>query len=328
MRALQWLSFGLGCARVIGAWVTRSAWRSLAVLYASGAGLALSVIAFYVMSRYRFPLVPIVLIFAGAAVAAIPRLRVEWRSWIPGALGAAGIAALSHLPMTQVSTTTHGISERSSSSSAGRRGGSPSAGSVMIARVTQDRAQRLGIASRTGVRDLRSWSSAIGPVEAGLSSGIEALAMAHLSIAAAPPAEGQSRDTNSALERAGAQARGEAHSTARGVGGIGRTVSVGPLPDGPPSAPDSFGVRANFGDLLLRLGRTAEAIVEYEMALRLAPDDVDTVVMLLDRLAQAYTEARRLPEATNALTRALGIARAAGRDDLAAPLARTLRGRR
>ena len=334
--ALQWLSFGLVLAlAVLGAWITRRAWRSLAILYASGAGLALSVIAFYVMSRYRFPLVPVALLFAGAAVAAIPRIRVEWRSWIPGALGAAGIAALSHLPMTQVSNTTHA----NVGAELIRVGRSAEAIPVLQEAVRLEPGDAtahydLGIAfEKTGGRHqaVEEFREAVR-LKPDFGQALEALGSGHLNLAAALQMKGQSRDAIPHYE-AGLALKpdsGEAHSNlALALAEVGRT---GEAADHFRTAlrlqPDSFGVRANFGDLLLGLGRTAEAIVEYEEALRLAPADVDTVVVLLDRLAQAYTEARRLPEATNALTRALGIARAAGRDDLAAQLSLALRARR
>lgn len=336
LRALQWLSFGLVLPlAVMGAWITRRAWRSLVVLYASGAGLALSVIAFYVMSRYRFPLVPIALIFAGAAVAAIPRIRVEWRSWIPGALGAAAIAGLSLLPMTQVSNTTHGnIGAELIKVGRAAEAIPLLQEAVRIAPGDPTAHYDLGIAfEKTGGRDqaLVEFREAVR-LKPNSGEALAALGSAHLNLAAALQLKGQSRDAIQHYE-AGLALKpdsGEAHSNfALALVDVGRTHEAAEhFGTALRLQPDSFGVRANFGDLLLRLGRTAEAIVEYEKALRLAPADVDTVVMLLDRLAQAYTEGRRLPEATTALTRALGIARAAGRDDLAAPLALALRGRR
>jgi Flp pilus assembly protein TadD len=336
LRALQWMSFGVVLPlAVLGAWITRRAWRSLVVLYASGAGLALSVVAFYVMSRYRFPLVPIALLFAGATVAAIPAIRAEWRSWIPGALGAAGIAALSHLPLTQVSNTTHA----NVGAELIRVGRSAEAvpllqEAVRLAPGDPTAHYDLGIAfERTGGRDqaLVEFREAVR-LKPDFGAALEALASGHLSLAAALQMKGQSRDAIPHYE-AGLALKpdsAEAHSNlALALAEVGRT---GEAADHFRTAlrlqPDNFGVRANFGDLLLSLGRTAEAIGEYEKALRLAPDDVDTVVALLERLAKAYTEARRLPEATNALTRALGLARAAGRDDLAAQLALALRSRR
>jgi tetratricopeptide (TPR) repeat protein len=52
----------------VGLWLTREQWRRLSLLYAMIVSLALSIAIFYVFGRYRFPLVPFLALFAGAAV--------------------------------------------------------------------------------------------------------------------------------------------------------------------------------------------------------------------------------------------------------------------
>jgi hypothetical protein len=52
----------------LGLWVTWSDRRSLWVVYAMGTVYGLSVLAFYVVARYRLPLVPFLIVFAAAAV--------------------------------------------------------------------------------------------------------------------------------------------------------------------------------------------------------------------------------------------------------------------
>jgi len=73
---LGWVShFGvLAPLAAAGLWLTRKDWRRLWLFYAMIAGFALSVAAFYVFGRYRFPLVPLLALFAGAALAAL----LEW----------------------------------------------------------------------------------------------------------------------------------------------------------------------------------------------------------------------------------------------------------
>jgi tetratricopeptide (TPR) repeat protein len=62
---------------VAGMWLTRRRWRELGVLYLLLAGWAIAVTAFFVLARYRYPMVPILALFAGAAlVEAIARRRV------------------------------------------------------------------------------------------------------------------------------------------------------------------------------------------------------------------------------------------------------------
>ena len=73
---LGWAShFGvLAPLAAAGLWLTRRDWRRLSLFYAMIIGFALSVAVFYVFGRYRFPLVPLLALFAGAALAALP----EW----------------------------------------------------------------------------------------------------------------------------------------------------------------------------------------------------------------------------------------------------------
>ena len=92
---------------VLGLWATRRAWRRLLVLYALIAGFAGSVALFYVFARYRFPMVPLLAIFAGAGLAAVPGIVGSWRDrgfarrWAPGLLGAAVVAGLTNWPLPQ-----------------------------------------------------------------------------------------------------------------------------------------------------------------------------------------------------------------------------------
>jgi tetratricopeptide (TPR) repeat protein len=67
----------------VGIFFTADQWRRLWVFHAMMLALALSVAAFYVFGRYRFPLVPLLVLFAGAAVAQLMTLWRErnWRRW-------------------------------------------------------------------------------------------------------------------------------------------------------------------------------------------------------------------------------------------------------
>ena len=62
---------------VVGLWLTWPDRRRLWVLYAIAATFAITTVAFYVFARYRFPLVPLLVLFAAAGVA---RIAAEWRT--------------------------------------------------------------------------------------------------------------------------------------------------------------------------------------------------------------------------------------------------------
>jgi tetratricopeptide (TPR) repeat protein len=75
-----------------GVWWTRGRWRDLDVLYLWLAGWAFAVAAFYVFARYRYPLVPVLALFAAAALTrAWDRLR---RRAVPAGSGWVAPAAL------------------------------------------------------------------------------------------------------------------------------------------------------------------------------------------------------------------------------------------
>jgi tetratricopeptide (TPR) repeat protein len=82
LNILAWLAnFGvLAPLAAVGLWCTRDQWRRLWLLYAMIFILSLSVAVFFVFGRYRYPLVPVLVLFAGATVAELWR-RYETRNW-------------------------------------------------------------------------------------------------------------------------------------------------------------------------------------------------------------------------------------------------------
>lgn len=79
----------------LGVWITWGARRRLWVLYAIAGAVAVTTIAFYVFARYRYPLVPVLVVFAAAAVtagrdwlASAPRARAAF------ALGTTAVLAI------------------------------------------------------------------------------------------------------------------------------------------------------------------------------------------------------------------------------------------
>jgi Flp pilus assembly protein TadD len=94
LRALRLFDFGvlLGLA-TFGAVVTRHDWRRLSILYALAATYALTVATFYVLARYRFPLVPILMLCAAGGPSAFVASSIRLRAKRAGGLAVVGIAA-------------------------------------------------------------------------------------------------------------------------------------------------------------------------------------------------------------------------------------------
>jgi tetratricopeptide (TPR) repeat protein len=87
--------FGVVCPlAVTGAVAQRREWRRLLVAYLIAAGIACSTSLFFVFARYRFPMVPVLLLLAGAALDDLA-LRLRNRELRPLALHAVVIIATS-----------------------------------------------------------------------------------------------------------------------------------------------------------------------------------------------------------------------------------------
>ena len=86
---------------LLGVWLTRGRWRELWVLHAMGAMYGASVVVFYVLARYRYPLVPLLALFAGAAVMEIPgwSMRSNSREKLRTIVLAAAIAITCNCPL-------------------------------------------------------------------------------------------------------------------------------------------------------------------------------------------------------------------------------------
>lgn len=101
------VTFGIVLAlAAFGAWVTRREWKRLALLYGIAGSFALSVALFYVVARYRYPMVPVVLLLAGAAVAEAPAAFRSRREWVPGLVIGAVAAVLAYLPIVPTADET------------------------------------------------------------------------------------------------------------------------------------------------------------------------------------------------------------------------------
>lgn len=78
-----------------GVWLTRKQWRALSILYLLLGAWAIAITAFFILARYRYPMVPILALFGGAAIIEMMAAvrRGDRRNWI-GALIVALVSAI------------------------------------------------------------------------------------------------------------------------------------------------------------------------------------------------------------------------------------------
>ena len=293
LRVLGWLSFGvIFPLAVLGAWLSRDSWRRLVVLYAMFVALAVSVAAFYVLARYRFPLVPIVMLFAGAGVALVRRANArEPRALRTGIVLAIATAVIANLPLTLASRDD----------------------------------TYLNIA--TELVRLKRPAEALPLFERAIVAS-PSDALAHYEYAWALQQVGDRRQAIAAFRRA--VALRPDHAEAR-TALAGLLVEAGDGPAALEHAaeavrlrPADFAMRVNLANLLLGLKRTDEAIAHYEAALRIVPDSAPDAISALSLLAGAYRERGRNADAIATLEKALALARAAKLEDVSLQLEQTI----
>ncbi len=109
LRAFAPLSFGvIFCLAAFGVCMTAKAWRRLWFLYAVALTYTLSIISFYVFARYRFPLVPVLMLFAAGGLAVWGEKSARpLRGWAFGALVLAGTLTFLPLENTRMDRASH-----------------------------------------------------------------------------------------------------------------------------------------------------------------------------------------------------------------------------
>jgi tetratricopeptide (TPR) repeat protein len=261
LRIILWLNFGVILPlAVFGAWLSRRDWRRLALLSALLLAMAFAVAIFYVVARYRYPIVPIVILFAAAALSAIPGLRSQnWRRWLPGILLALIVAIPSNFLWRNSNDETW-----------------LNLGQELIRMERPAEAVRL-------LRKAVDASPGYPP--------------AHFNLGVAFNQEGQKEP---ALDEFTAAIKlqpdyFEAHAamgltlleTGRPIGAVKHFREAVRL------RPNLPGARRNLGNALMQTDSHAEAIKEYEEALRLEPNHAATY----NSLAVALQQAGRVDEA-------------------------------
>jgi tetratricopeptide (TPR) repeat protein len=308
LRGVSWLDFGvLFALAALGVCVTRDRWPEIGLAAASAAALALSLAVFYVFARYRYPVIPFVLVFAGAGLARLAtRGAFRQRDVRLGASLAVGALLVSHVSIA-VGRDGTSVNVGSALLAAGRRAESLpylEEGAATLPDYFPAR-YYLGLAlSQTGdlPRAIQEFDAALR-----LSPGDYD---AHAAIGAALEKQG---DTAGALAHLTEAVRIRPESP-EGCWNLG----LARLKAGDPAGAremflnvlrlkqESFAVRMGLGTACFDAGRLDESADHFTRAVALSPGAVNAMCSLARTLAALG----RLPEAEAELEKALTRARA------------------
>ncbi len=277
---------------VVGIWATWADRRRLWVLYAMGLAFAGSTIAFYVFARYRYPLVPLLVVFAAAALAHWRRAldtrpKAEVACVLAGATAMAIVCAVPLVSATRsraITETNLGVAlheDRRFNDAVSRYRRAleiqpdyvpafNNLGVTLRASGRTDdaiRAYREGLALRDDYPDLH-----FNLANALLALNRPGEAVEHLRKAATgtPDSAGAHNNLGTALAEKGQLAEAAME--------FGAAVALDPT---------SSKAHRNLGNVLSDLGRADEALSHLSQAATLAPDDAeahyDLGVLLLER---------------------------------------------
>ncbi len=280
LRGLLWLDFGVVLAlAALGCWTCRHEWRRQLILYGFFVTLALSVAVFYVVARYRHPLVPIVLMFAAAGV--VPLLDIlatrqpkplpgtarrakkrSWaRRWAPGFALAGAVAVAANLPLK----VTHDETWINLGSLLVQAGRSADAVPVLQKAAAADPAYaaprfNLGLAYRD-----------LGQPQQAVEAFSEAIRL-----------KPDYADAHNALG-----------ITLRGLGR--QSEALERFREAARLAPDSVEAHTNLGLSLIEAGQANEAVLEQRRAVALAPDSPRPTTISGARSGRPVTSNRPSP---------------------------------
>jgi tetratricopeptide (TPR) repeat protein len=240
--------------------------------------MAVAVAIFYVVARYRYPIVPLVLLFAAVPISRITKVRsATLKEWLIGLLIVLCAAVFSNVPVKALGDETFlNIGQEVIRMNRPAEAIPILRKAVAAAPNSAQPHYNLGLALReSGAKDeaLKEFTDAIRLRPEYFE--------AHAGIALTLKESGRLPD-----------ALGEFQEAVR-------------------LQPSNAAVHIGLADVLIDLGRTSEAIREYQQAAGLAPDLLEAHY----RLAQAYVRAGQLPEALKSLQSSLEIANAQGRKE-------------
>jgi Flp pilus assembly protein TadD len=313
LRALAWFDFGIlmGLA-LFGVWMTRARWRMLLVLYGTFVVMAISVVMFFVFARYRFPLAPLAMLFAAAALASLLEVRtMPSRSWLAAAGLSVGVAVLLHLPVRTSTDETYA----NYGSELLRLGRPGEAVPLLRDAVRTDPSHvpvRLSLA--LALQQTQQREAALEELNTAVRVDPQS-AEAHAGLAIALHQQGKPQDAivhyreairlkPDSVEAMSnlALALQEIGDSAAAISQFQRAIEL---------QPRSVPLRMNLGQLLLDTGRPGDAIATFRQAAAVAGQPQD-VVRTEYAVATALARAGRVAEAIPSLERALAAARSVG----------------
>ncbi len=263
----------------VGTIVTWHDRRRLLVVHAMTLALAASTVAFYVFARYRYPLVPLLMLVAAAGVAALPRwLAARPRTQVIGlAAGTLAVAGLCHLPLLSA-TRSRAITETNLGTAfyeAGRLDDAMARyrRAIEIQPDYVPAFNNLGVVLRAAGRT----DDALGAYRQGLALRDDYPDL-HYNLANALLALDRPDEAADHLRQAAA------------------------------GTPDSAGVHNNLGTALAARGQFREAAVEFERAVLLEPGSARAHRNLGNALAELGRDGEAFAHLTSATTLAPGDA--------------------
>jgi Tfp pilus assembly protein PilF len=292
---------------VLGVWCLWPQRRRFGLLALLWATLAASTLAFYVLARYRLPLVPFLILGAATATTEAVRLRRAWPapSVIAALTLAVGLALIAQWPLLPADRS-RAITENNLGAALHERGRDAEA-ATRLRRAIAIRPDYTPAYSNLGVA-LRS----LGEVEAAIEVYRQGLALApdesdlHFNLANALLARGR-RDEATVHLRAAAKGQPDSAGTRNNLGlALYEQGRLGEAAQEFQAAvaldPASVRAHLNLGKVLADLQQPTEALSHLHAAVALAPGDADAQY----DLGVFLLEQERYAEATAALSRAIG----------------------
>ena len=275
----------LAVAGIVLTWSRRA---KLAIVYALAITYAVSVVAFYIYARYRFPLVPFLILFAAAAAIAIVKRTDQVRPLLLPMTAAIFVVFITNWPMLS-SDVQRAVTENNLGAALQDDGRLDEA-AAHYRRATAIRPEYPPPYNNLGVALAAAGHDADAMAAYRRASALDATyADPHYNLANALLRQDNPQEAAKEFERAIALS---------------------------PPSPDTFN---NFGVALAQQGRMEDALKQFEQVLRLDPDsakahrNAGNALVALNRLDEGISHLRRAVE--------LAPAEAAFKSDLAEALA-------